>query len=47
MIRVIFAIGSSTEASEAYDINMRKCSETVYNTVTKVAFAALECTKGS
>lgn len=35
------------ESSEEYDINMRKCSETVYNTVSKVAFVALECTKGN
>lgn len=31
---------------EEIDVTVRKCGETLYNTVSKVATAAIECTKG-
>lgn len=37
-------MGNNLEETET--VTVRKCGETLYNTVSKVATAAIECTKG-
>ncbi|XP_065363225.1 zinc finger FYVE domain-containing protein 1-like isoform X3 [Calliphora vicina] len=41
----IMATTSATGISVEEDVTVRKCGETLYNTVSKVATAAIECTK--